>query len=66
MKTIEKINIRLHNAANYTDAHELVGVINILVINILIDKVNELTEKLNELNFEVAGIHEWKIEKEGI
>jgi len=61
MKKIEKINIRLPDAANYTDAHELAG-----VINTLIDKVNELTQKLNELDFEVKGIHEWKIEKEGI
>jgi len=61
MKRTEKINIRLHDAANYSDAHELAG-----VINVLIDKVNELTQELNELKFEVAVIHEWKIEKEGI
>ena len=61
MKTIEKINIRLHDAAHYSDAHELAG-----VCNILIDKVNELTQKVNELNFEVAVLHEWKLKKEGI
>ncbi len=54
MENIEKIKIRLHDAAHYTDAHELAG-----VINTLIDKVNELTERVN-------CIHEWKLQKEGI
>lgn len=61
MKIIEKINFRLHDASNYTDAHELAG-----VCNALIDKVNELTEKVNALNNEVGCIHEWKLQKEGI
>jgi len=48
MKKIEKLDFRLHDAANYTDAHELAG-----VINQLIDKINELTEKVNLLNPDV-------------
>ena len=36
------------------------------LINKLLDKVKELTRAINELNSEVAVIHEWKIEKEGI
>ena len=53
--TIEKIQIRLSEHTDTNDA-----------INILIDKINELIQTVNELNFEVAGIHEWKLEKEGI
>jgi hypothetical protein len=32
----------------------------------MIDKINELTERVNELDYELSVIHEWKIEKEGI
>ena len=39
---------------NYPTAQELMA------------KINELIEKINELNFEVAVIHEWKLQKEGI
>jgi flagellar hook-associated protein FlgK len=61
MKEIEKLNFRLHDAANYVGDHELAG-----AINHLIDKVNELTQKVNELNYEISVIHEWKLQKEGI
>jgi hypothetical protein len=57
MKT-EKLDFRLANDS-MTDQ-------NSAIINRLIDKINELTEHLNELDWEVKGIHEWKIEKEGI
>lgn len=55
MKTIEKIIVN-----NSCDAESPGYVL------VLINKVNELIQKINDLNFEVAGIHEWKIEKEGI
>ena len=55
MKQIEKLNFRL-SEPNEVNA----------IFNNLIDKINELTETINELNFEVQGLHEWKIEKEGI
>lgn len=62
MKTpVQKLEFRLHDAAHYTDAHELAG-----VINRLIDKINELTQTINELNYEVDVLHEWKLTKEGI
>lgn len=54
MKTIERITV------NTSDFDKTAYII------MLINKVNELTDKLNDLNYEVAGIHEWKLEKEGI
>jgi hypothetical protein len=32
----------------------------------LVNKINELLNITENLDFEVKGIHEWKIEKEGI
>jgi len=57
MKTIEKIKIKLSEP----DLD-----VSMYAINILIEKVNELTQVVNELNYEVGVIHEWKLEKEGI
>jgi len=57
MKTIEKIKIKLSEP----DLD-----VSMYAINILIEKVNELTQVVNDLNYEVGVIHEWKLEKEGI
>jgi len=36
------------------------------IINNLIDKINELTETVNGLDYEVGVLHDWKLQKEGI
>ena len=36
------------------------------IINNLIEKINELTQTLNGLNYEVGVLHDWKLQKEGI
>jgi len=54
MKTIEKLNKELY-LDEYAD-----------IFITLTEKINELTQELNEINCEVKLIHEWKLLKEGI
>jgi len=57
MKAIEKLEIPLgyHGKESLSMGNA-----------VIVSKINELIEKINELNYEVGVIHEWKIEKEGI
>lgn len=54
METITKITV---NTSDFDKTAYMI---------LLINKVNELTGKVNELNYTVGVLHEWKLQKEGI
>lgn len=57
MKTIKKLEFRMNTLKDQEAS---------AIVNNLIDKINELTEIVNELNYTVGVLHDWKLQKEGI